>query len=225
MAWYADRIFPWLLDRVTRGIYHDRESLLREATGRVLEIGAGTGANLSLYPPERVTDIVALEPSAAMLAKARARIPQCPPAPRSLLVRATAEELPFADESFDTVVACLVFCTIPDSSRAAREMVRVLRPRGRVLVFEHIRSPEPAVARWQDRLDPLWTRFACGCHLNRSTAEVLREAGLRFERVRSYYHPKMGSRISARVINGVAVKAGPIGRGQSLNQRVSKPAV
>jgi len=207
MGLYADRIFPWLLDRVTRGVYRDREALLREASGRVLEIGVGTGINLPLYDPAKVTEVVGIEPSAAMLEKARERIREAAVKLPVRLQQASAEALPFRDASFDSIIACLVFCTIPDARRATAEMVRVLRPGGRVLVFEHTRSPERPVARWQDRIDPLWSRVACGCHINRSTRHLFEEMGLKFQRIDSYYHPKMGSRISAHVITGIATRA------------------
>ena len=105
------------------------------------------------------------------------------------LVEGSAEALPFADASVDTVVTTWTLCTIPDVAAALAEMKRVLRPGGALLFAEHGRAPEPKVARWQDRLDPLWSRLAGGCHLNRPIDRLLREAGFRVDRLRNFRLP------------------------------------
>ncbi len=206
MGLYADRIFPALLDLATRGVYRDREALMARARGRILEIGLGSGINLPLYTAQ-AHEVIGLEPSRAMLERARRLLADQPAKPDVSLVQGSAEELPFADNSFDTVVAFLVFCTIPDARRAALEMHRVLRAGGEVLFFEHIRAPDAGVQRWQDRLDPLWTKMACGCHINRETPQLFRDAGLNYREYETWYHPKMGARISSRVMRGVAQKS------------------
>lgn len=199
MGLYADRIFPVLLDRATRRYHDPRRELLSEARGRVLELGVGTGTSLRDYPPE-VSRVVALDPSRALLARAKGRIPEHVAVS---LLEARAEALPFGAESFDTVVASLVFCTIPGPSAAAREIRRVLRPGGRVLVLEHVRAEAERLAWWQDRLDPLWKPVAVGCHLNRDTRTVLEEAGFMFEVVREYRHPDVPALV-APTLWGVA---------------------
>jgi ubiquinone/menaquinone biosynthesis C-methylase UbiE len=138
----------------------------------VLEFGAGTGLNLRLYPPE--TTVVALEPEPTMARKALARSAD---ASQVHVVRGSAEALPFPDATFDMAVACLVFCTIEDPLWAAAEVRRVLRPDGRLLLYEHVRSPHPRGARCQDRLTPMWRRVGAGCHPNRDTMATLRAAG------------------------------------------------
>ena len=203
MGFYADRIFPFLLDRATRRYREDRRTLLSRARGRVLELGVGTGTSLGDYPPE-VAEVVALDPSRALLDRARRRRPAVPPV---RLLEARAESLPFAAATFDTVVASLVFCTISGPDRAAREMLRVLRGDGRVLVFEHVRADEARVSRWQDRLNPFWKPVAVGCNLNRDTRSILEEAGFAFDEAREYHHPDVPALV-APTLWGVASRTG-----------------
>jgi SAM-dependent methyltransferase len=149
-----------------------RRELLREASGRVLEIGAGTGANLPHYPA--VTRLVLTEPDAAMRRRIRPRLAG---AGFPVEVRdAPAERLPFPDGSADTVVATLVLCSVDDPARALAEVRRVLRPGGRLLFLEHVRARGRA-ARWQDRIAPVWRRLAGGCRPNRETVEAITSAG------------------------------------------------
>lgn len=150
-----------------------RRQLLASARGRVLEIGVGTGLSLPLYPP--VDELVAADPSEPMLRRAKRRGAE---AGRNVtFVEASAEKLPFEDDSFDTVVSIVVLCTVQDQRRALQEIRRVLRPDGQLLFSEHVRSEDPKRARWQDRLQPIWSVVANGCHPNRRTLEAIREAG------------------------------------------------
>ncbi len=152
-----------------------RRRLVAEARGRVLEIGCGTGANLPFYGgAERV---VAIEPDPHMLRRARRKAARA--AVPVALVRASAEDLPFADGSFDTVVATWVLCTIPHPERAAREMRRVLRPDGVLLSAEHTRAGGARAASLQHALNPAWARIAGGCHLDRDAPRILEAAGFR----------------------------------------------
>lgn len=180
MSFYAERVFPKLLHIASRHFDEQRRELLAHARGRVLELGVGTGASLGLYPLE-VTDVVGLDPSPGVLVEARrtaARLRQEGVPYRIRLHRGDAEKLPYDDGSFDTVVAFLTLCTIPDFVAAAAEARRVLRADGALLVLEHVKAPDGTrLERWQGRLDPLWTRAAGGCHLDRDTGRVLREAG------------------------------------------------
>lgn len=151
-----------------------RRKLLRHAQGRVLEIGVGTGLSLPHYPP--LDELVATDPSEPMLRRARRRAAE---AGRAVtFVEAPAEQLPFEDDSFDTVVSMVVLCTVADQRRALQEIRRVLRPSGQFLFSEHVRSEDPKRARWQDRIEPVWGVVANGCHPNRRTLDAIREAGL-----------------------------------------------
>lgn len=162
-----------------------RRRIVGAAEGRVLEIGIGSGLNLPLYGAS-VGSVIGLEPSSELLRRARPRataasIPM-------MLLDASAEAIPLDKASVDTVVTTWTLCTIPDASRALAEMRRVLKPGGALLFIEHGRAPEPGIARWQDRLDPLWSYLAGGCHLNRKMDDLLSAAGFRIE---TLAHPRL----------------------------------
>jgi ubiquinone/menaquinone biosynthesis C-methylase UbiE len=164
------------------GLGERRAALLTQARGRTLEIGAGTGHNLRHYP-QAVSELVLTEPDPHMAKRLRAHLDDEPPRPPAEVVEAPAEQLPFDDESFDTVVATLVLCTVRDPQRAVAEVRRVLRPGGAFLSLEHVRSQRPGLARWQDRLERPWGWIAGGCHPNRATDELLAAAGFWIERL------------------------------------------
>lgn len=155
-----------------------RHELLARATGRTLEIGAGGGHNLPHYP-QAVTELVITEPSPHMIRHLTA---QTGARPRTELVQTGAEQLPFDDASFDTVVATFVHCSIPDPGAALAEIARVLRPGGRYLFIEHVRSTDNAwLARFQDLVEVPHRYFAAGCHPNRRTEDLLAASPLTVE--------------------------------------------
>lgn len=180
MSFYTDRIFPPLLHVVSRHFDEQRRALMAHAYGRVLELGVGTGSNLGFYPPE-VSDVVGIDPHDAVLDRAVEQVRKLEESGlpyRIRLQRADGARLPYDDASFDTVVAFLTLCTIPDFEAAARESYRVLEPDGRLLVLEHVKAEDGSVlARVQRGLNPVWNRLAVGCHLDRDTASVLEAAG------------------------------------------------
>ncbi len=164
--------FFWLSERA--GLAARRRALIRQAAGRVLEIGAGTGLNARHYPDG--VDLVLSEPDEVMADRLRDRVATL--GRPVTVVLAGAEALPFADGEFDTVVSTLVLCTVPDMDAALREIHRVLKPGGRLLFMEHVRSESPRWARWQDRLNRPWRAFAEGCNCNRATLDVLARSPL-----------------------------------------------
>lgn len=180
MSFYQRHVLPRLLHLAMRqeALLPFRERVIGTAEGRVLEIGIGSGLNLPLYGPA-VRTVIGLEPSPELLRMARGRAAGAP-VPVELL-EASAEAVPLEDASIDTVVTTWTLCTIPDTSRALAEMRRVLKPGGALLFVEHGRAPEPSVARWQDRLDPLWRRAAGGCHLNRKIDDLIAGGGFRID--------------------------------------------
>lgn len=203
MGIYATRILPYLLHQGMRQERFTayRHRLVREASGRVLEIGVGSGLNLSLYP-EAVTSVVGLDPSRKLLSMA-ARAPRR----TSLavrLVRGRAEALPLASGSIDTVVTTWTMCSVEDLVAATREVHRVLEPSGRWLFVEHGRAPDARVRRWQDRLTPAWRHVAGGCHLNRAIPILLKQSGFHIERIESAY--MQGPRIMTFMSEGVATR-------------------
>ena len=173
------RVFAAMYDRVMAhterdGLIERRAVLLARATGDVLEIGGGTGANLVHYG-DGVSSLTVTEPEPPMVKRLQAHIAERRPGTR--LLQAPAEELPFDDDSFDTVVSTLVLCTVQDQPLALSELRRVLKPGGRLLFIEHVRAEDPKLAKWQDRVMPMNRRIAHGCHCNRATLDGIRAAG------------------------------------------------
>jgi ubiquinone/menaquinone biosynthesis C-methylase UbiE len=180
MSFYQRHIVPRLTHLAMRQNYlvPSRKRVIGAAEGRILEVGIGSGLNLPLYGPS-VRSVIALEPSPELLRMARERgIAASVPV---TFLEASAETVPLDTNSIDTVVTTWTLCTIPDAPRALAEMRRVLKPGGSLLFVEHGRAPEPGVARWQDRIDPLWSRIAGGCHLNRKMDDLVTGNGFRIE--------------------------------------------
>ncbi|HEY7206230.1 MAG TPA: class I SAM-dependent methyltransferase [Methylomirabilota bacterium] len=170
---------PWLYDSICAiyerlGLGRWRRWLVAGASGRVLDLGCGTGRNLPLLPPG--VRAVGLDPSWDAIQRARRRAPGVP------LILGRAEALPFRDAAFDTVLSGLVFCTVPDARRGLDEVRRVLGSHGQLRMLEHVRSTRPWKARLQDRLQPIWTRLAGGCHPNRDTEGVVQSSGFQIDR-------------------------------------------
>jgi ubiquinone/menaquinone biosynthesis C-methylase UbiE len=177
------RIFAGGYDRIMAGpekavLRSHRKALLDRAGGSVLEIGGGTGANLPFYG-EGVDELVVTEPEESMARRLERKL-----AGSSLpvrVIRARAEELPFEEESFDMVVSTLVLCMVDDPAKALEELHRVLRSGGRLVFLEHVRSEDPRLARWQDRLHGVQVCLGRGCHCNRRTLESIERAGFAVE--------------------------------------------
>jgi ubiquinone/menaquinone biosynthesis C-methylase UbiE len=208
------RLFASVYDRALaasedNGLRDMRQALLADARGRVVEIGAGTGVNLDLYGAE-VEDLTLVEPDPHMGAKLRRRLAGHADAASHLPARlcaAPAEAIPFPDDTFDTAVATLVLCTVPDPAGAIAELARVLKPGGRLLFIEHVRADDPARARWQDRLEKPWRFMADGCHCNRDTEANLRASSFTVESVDHGALPK-AMPIVRPLIRGSAVVGG-----------------
>jgi ubiquinone/menaquinone biosynthesis C-methylase UbiE len=169
------------------GAAEHRQRLLEGVSGRVVEIGAGTGVNFAHYPPA-VTGVVAVEPEPRLraLAEAAARSAAVP----VTVVAGDADRLPCADGSFDAAVASLVLCSVPDQATALAEVRRVLRPGGRLHFWEHVRAQTPGLARVQRLLDAtVWPAAGGGCHTSRETAAAIEAAGFTLERLERMRFP------------------------------------
>lgn len=192
---------PMVASAERRWMGERRALLLAGARGAVLEVGGGTGANLAHY--RDVDRVTIVEPDPYMRKKL---------GPKVVATRvpvevsaAGAETLPFPDGSFDTAVSTLVMCTVPDQALALGEIRRVLRPGGRLLFIEHVRA-EGAMARWQDRIEPLWGRLLGGCHPNRDTVAAIEEAGIEIERFEAFYPPGPMSGLTPHVQGSAIVR-------------------
>ena len=187
--WYERHVLPYLTDLAcgVKPIRRQRRKVVPLARGRVLEIGIGTGLNLEHYDKARVDKIVGVDPALEMHRLAGKRIAKAGMPVE--LVGLSAEKIPFEAGTFDTVVVTYSLCTIPDPVAALGEMRRVLKPGGRLIFCEHGLAPDPSVRRWQDRLTPLWSKVAGGCHLNRDIPALLKEAGFRSTDMETMYLP------------------------------------
>jgi len=192
-------------DRMTRGteeagLRELRQGLVADATGRVLEIGAGTGANVPHYNGS-IESLVLTEPQPAMLRRLQRTAHER--APHAQVLRAPAEDLPFETDSFDTVVCTLVLCGVDDQPRAVREARRVLRPGGSLLFLEHLRADDPDLARLQDRMNWL-NRIVVGCDCNRPTLRTIEAEGFTVSRLEHTETPK-APKFARPMIVGTAI--------------------
>lgn len=174
-SWYERHILPHII-RLGCGcqlLTEKRQPIIQQARGRVLELGVGAGANLPLYRPEAISELVGIEPSDEL----RAMAASLPATARlgARLVNAIGEDLPFEDASFDTVVCTFTLCTVTDPQRTLAEARRVLRAGGTFLFCEHGRADDPGVIKWQERIEPVWKQVFGGCHLSRPVSAAIAE--------------------------------------------------
>jgi SAM-dependent methyltransferase len=177
MSLFGDTIFPRINDyALGPAVDPFRAEVAGQAEGRVLEIGAGTGLNFRHYPAG--VDVIAVEPAPGMLRKAVERAQEPDVRARITVQQGRARALPFADESFDTVAATFVLCSVGDLEASVREIRRVLRRGGSLRLVEHVRSPDASLAAWQRRIRPLWRVLLAGCDPFRDVLGALDRAEL-----------------------------------------------
>ena len=205
MGLYGKYVLPRVVHLAcsARPKMRQREKLVPLASGRVLEVGMGSGLNLSFYDARRVTKVWGLEPSPEMSKMASAAVEAV--AFDVEFVSARGEQIPLDSESFDTVLMTFTLCTIPDAEHALREIARVLKRGGQLLFCEHGAAPDAGVRRWQNRINPLWRRLAGGCHLNRDIPGLIRRGGFEITRMDTMYIP--GWRPASFNYWGAAAKA------------------
>jgi ubiquinone/menaquinone biosynthesis C-methylase UbiE len=190
MGLYDRYILPPLLNLACscRPVRRQREKIVPQAHGVVLELGFGSGLNLAHYDASRVAKVYALEPAAGMLVRAR-RQAQSAPFPVEVLPE-TAEQLSLPPGSVDTVLVTYSLCTIPDPIAALQGARRALKSGGRLLFCEHGRAPDEGVQRWQQRIEPVWRVIGGGCHLTRDIPSLIRSAGFAIEKLDTMYLPR-----------------------------------
>lgn len=206
--WYNEQVVPRLIRCACSSpeIMQVRDKVVPLASGDVFEIGCGGGINQGFYNSERVSSYSGMDPSAKGLEFARAAATK---SGRTADIRqGVGEAIPFTDASFDCVVCTFTLCSVDDPAQTLREMHRILRPGGRLLFAEHGRAPDAGVAKWQDRIEPVWKRMAGGCHLTRPVSSaVAGNAPFAVNRFGARYAPKT-PRWAGWIEWGEAVKAG-----------------
>jgi ubiquinone/menaquinone biosynthesis C-methylase UbiE len=189
MGLYNRYVLPRLLDYAMRDkpIMRQRAKVVPLANGRVLEIGVGSGLNLSFYDKSKVDEVVGLDPSPELNVMARKRAAEAGLDVDWLAL--SSERIPLPDASVDSIVITYTMCTIPDVHSALLEMRRVLRSGAHMYFSEHGRAPDASVRKWQDRLNPMWGRIAGGCNINRDVPRMLEDAGLHIDQIDTMYLP------------------------------------
>jgi SAM-dependent methyltransferase len=195
-------VYPHLLERVcgTRAIAAERARWVPQARGEVLEVGVGSGLNLPLLDPRRVTSFVGLEPSPPLLARAAARTTRV----AATLVAGTAEAMPFDAARFDTVLLTYTLCSVDDPERALAEIQRVLRPGGTLVFVEHGAATSARRLRWQRRLTPLWRVVSGNCHLDRDVPRLIEGARLAITELDAR---DTDASVLSHAYSGIAIKA------------------
>ena len=187
MNLYDRYVLPRMIDFACGmgAVMKTRAQVVPLATGRVLEIGIGTGLNLSFYDATKVSEIIGVDPAVDMSKLARERAAKI-----SIPVKTIALELgqiQAEDHSFDSIVCTFTLCTIPDAVAALKDMRRVLKPGGKLLFSEHGLAPDAPVVRWQNRITPIWKPLAGGCHLNRDIPALINAGGFTIQQLETSY--------------------------------------
>ncbi len=189
MGFYDKFILPRLIGAAcgTKPISRQREKVVPHCEGRVLEVGMGTGHNLSFYDPAKIDMVFGLEPAPDMVARAKP-LAEAAPFPVEF-IDLPGEEIPLDDNSVDTVLLTYTLCTIPDTLKAMENMRRVLKPGGRLLFSEHGLAPDATVEKWQNRLNGVWGKIAGGCNINRDIPTLIEAGGFKIDNLDEMYVP------------------------------------
>ena len=206
MSWYEERILPHMIDLAcsTKQNFRQRKKVVPQAAGEVLEIGFGSGLNVPHYDATKVSKVWALEPSAGMRRKAQKMVSDSPM--EIEFIDLPGEQIPLDNHSVDTVLVTYSLCTIPDPQTALAGMRRVLKAGGRLLFCEHGAAPDENVRRWQERLNPAWSKLAGGCNMNREIPDLINGAGFNITSDERMYIP--GPKVLCYNYWGSAVAAG-----------------
>lgn len=182
-TWFPKLYDGFMAPLEAAGIARRRAQLLRKAQGNCLEVGVGTGANFRFYPMHQIEKLTVLDVSSEMIEKAQHR-----PHPSNVnFIQGSAQALPFPNAHFDTVLATLVFCSVPEPLQALEEVKRVLKPDGTFLFMEHILSDKPLLAHWQHQLNEPWRHWCDGCNLNRDTPQLIQDAGFQIIKLNAFW--------------------------------------
>lgn len=198
---YERYVLPTLIDKACGQppMTELRARYVSQAVGHVLEIGIGSGLNLSHYGPE-VSSVTGIDPAAELTVKAEQRAERI--AAEVNVIGVSGEMLPVDNDEFDTVVCTWTLCSIPNPYRAVAEMRRALKPGGQLIFVEHGKSEEPNIAKWQRRIEPIWKKIGGGCHLTRRADDLLTDGGFHLREFESGYQP--GPKFAAFMMHGIA---------------------
>ena len=190
MGWYDERVVPRLIKCAcsSPAIMQLRQQVVPLASGAVFELGCGGGINQQFYDPARVTSYAGMDPSAKGRDYARAAAQNAGRVAE--ICGGLGEAIPYGDASFDCVVCTFTLCSVDDAGQVLRELRRVLKPGGRLLYAEHGRAPDAGVAKWQNQIEPVWKRFAGGCHLTRPIGSAIATGGFDVTALGARYAPK-----------------------------------
>ena len=203
MGWYDRKIVPKLIEAgcSQKLLMKLRARYVPMAKGKVLEIGVGTGLNLSYYNKDEV-ELTALDPAAELTGRAANRAEELDLPVEMLGV--SGESIPAEDQTFDSLVCTWTLCSIPNVQSALSEMYRVVKPGGQFLFIEHGAAPDANIAKWQRRIEPLWKPLTGGCHLTRKADDLIQEAGFHLNELESGYLP--GPKVASFMTHGIAVR-------------------
>lgn len=203
-SWIMAQLYDWIMkDAEAKCLHEWRDALLSSLSGTLLEIGVGTGANLAFYPQD-IAHLILVEPDANMRKKLQQK---CQSRSNTKILDCPAESLPLADHSVDVAVSTLVLCSVTNPEQVLNELYRVLRPEGKLIFIEHIAATNnPHRLKWQQRIEPIWKRISCGCHLTRETEQAIIKAGFT---LREITHQSLrGTPTFVRPsIKGIAIKS------------------
>ncbi len=189
MGFYSKYILPSFINLACKinSITKQREKVIPLAHGNILEIGVGSGLNLPFYDKNKISKLTAIDPSEDLWKKVAVDLKKLPF--DFEFIKASAEELPFADKSFDTIVVTYSLCTIPDANKALIEMRRVLKKDGVLIFCEHGKAPDKNVLLVQQFVNPVWKQMAGGCNLHRNIPEILENSGFKIQDIKKMYIP------------------------------------
>ena len=193
MGLYDKYVLPKVLNCTcgSKPINYQRKKVVPLAKGLVLDVGIGSGLNIPFYDMTKIDKVIGLDPSVELNSLAIDVAEENNVDVDFMLCG--AEDIPLPDNHVDTVLITYTMCTIPEVMEANKEMLRVLKPEGRLIFCEHGLAPDPKVAKWQSRIDPIWGKIAGGCHLNRNIPELIASAGFEIENMEQMYLPSTPS--------------------------------
>jgi ubiquinone/menaquinone biosynthesis C-methylase UbiE len=189
MGFYNKYILPHFLNCAcgSKPVVYQREKVVPMAEGLVLEVGIGSGLNIPFYDSSKVDKILGLDPSEE-LNRMALKVAADKGIPVEFILGG-AEAIPLPDNHVDTVLVTYTMCTIPEVATANKEILRVLKPQGKMIFCEHGLAPDANISKWQNRIDPYWGKIAGGCHLNRNIPALIAEAGFEIESMEQMYLP------------------------------------